>query len=341
MLWQVWNCLKFRRDRIGNYFDCCTFLMNSGFMRVTIIYLSDMNNKKYYAAAVLAFVVWGFLPLMLKSLGGYGAGEILYFRIFFSVAILLFIVSAVRSSQLKKDFLTFKASPSNDQVKVLLLWLAGGLLLTVNWLTFIYAINAVNIRTASFSYLICPVLTAVLGYVVLKEQISATQWSAVALCAVSCILMGMNSVTELGYSFTIATTYGLYLVLQRLYKEYDRMTVLTVQILFSFVLLNVFYSFLIGSIPGEIKFYIVTAAIAAVFTVFPLFLNLFALIRINSATVGILMYINPIINFAIAFIVFNEQVTQLQLVGYSIIAVSLVIFNYPNFRKLQAAVRAQ
>jgi chloramphenicol-sensitive protein RarD len=299
-----------------------------------------MNNKKYYAAAILAFCVWGFLPLLLKSLGGYGAGEILYFRIFFSSAILVFIGAGIRSSQLKKDLSVFKASPSRDQIRVLLLWLAGGLLLTVNWLVFIYAINEVNIRTASFSYLICPVLTAVLGFVVLKEQISATQWTAVGLCALSCVLMGMNSITELGYSFTIAATYGLYLVLQRLYKEYDRMTVLTVQILFSFLLLNIFYSFLIGSIPGEMRFYLITAAIGAVFTVLPLFLNLFALIRINSATVGILMYINPIINFAIAFIVFDERVTTLQFVGYSIIAASLVLFNYPNFRKLQAAVRA-
>ena len=310
-------------------------------MPVTNTYLSGMNNKKHYAAAILAFTVWGFFPLVLKSLGGYGAGEILYFRIFFSSIILVFIVTAVRSGKLKQDLRTFRNSESSDQWKALVIWIAGGTLLTINWLTFIYTVNEVNIRTASFSYLICPVLTAVLGFLVLREQISATQWAAIALCALSCILMGMNSVSELGYSFTTAITYGLYLVLQRLYKEYDRMTVLSVQILFSFLLLNVFYSFLIGSVPTEPRFYYVIAAIAAVFTVLPLFLNLFAMVKINSATVGILMYINPIFNFAIAIIVFNEQVTPLQMIGYSIIAISLVIFNYPNFRKLQAAVRTQ
>lgn len=294
-----------------------------------------MNNRKYYASAVLAFSVWGFFPLVLKSLTGYGAGEILYFRIFFSSIVLVFIVSLLRSSKVKQDLVTFKASSSNDRLKVILLWLAGGLLLTINWLTFIYTVNEVNIRTASFSYLICPVLTAALGYVVLKESMTLTQWIAVLLCAVSCVLMGLSSVSELGYSFTTAITYALYLVLQRLYKNYDRMTVLSVQILFSFLLLNLFSGYLITDVPTDPKFYVITAIIAACFTVLPLFLNLYALMRISSATVGILMYINPILNFTIAFLVFNEQVTPLQLTGYSIIAVALVIFNFQNFRKLQ------
>lgn len=295
-----------------------------------------MNNKKYYAAAVAAFSVWGFFPWVLKSLHDYGAGEILYFRIFFSSILLVFIVSLVRRSKLKKDLALFQSYASIDKLKVILLWLAGGLLLTVNWLTFIYTVNQVNIRTASFSYLICPVLTAALGYVVLREKMTPTQWTAVGLCALSCVLMGMNSVTELGYSFTTAITYGLYLVLQRLYKDFDRMTVLTVQILFSFFLLNVSYGYLVDAVPTETSFFLVIATVAAVFTVLPLFLNLYALKGMSSATVGILMYINPILNFTIAFLVFNERVTPLQITGYSIIAFALVIFNFQNFRKLQA-----
>jgi chloramphenicol-sensitive protein RarD len=77
--------------------------------------------------------------------------------------------------------------------------------------------------------------------------------------------------------------------------------------------------------------------IAVFFTVIPLFLNLFALNKINSATIGILMYINPLINFTLAFIVFGEEMNGLQLIGYAIIAVALVLFNYSNFAKLRMA----
>lgn len=294
-----------------------------------------MNNRKYYTAAVSAFMIWGFLPWMLKSLVGHHAGEILYFRIFFSSIFLVLIVTLFRNGKLRKDITTFRSYPSSEKTKVLLLWLAGGLLLTINWLVFIYVINEVNIRTGSFSYLICPVLTAVLGYVVLKESMTPLQWTAVILCAISCVLMGLNSVTELGYSVVIGSTYAMYLILQRLYKEFDRMTVLSVQILFSFFLLNTSYGYLIDSLPTDTNFFVITAIIGGVFTVFPLFLNLYALTGMSSATVGILMYINPIVNFTIAFIVFEEQVTPLQVIGYLIIGAALMLFNLQNFRKLQ------
>lgn len=295
-----------------------------------------MNSKKHYGAAVSAFLIWGFLPWLLKTLAGHQAEEILYFRIFFSSLVLVLIVGVIRNSKLRSDISTFRSYPSAEKLKVVVLWLSGGLLLTINWLVFIYCVNNVNIRTASFSYLICPVLTAVLGYVVLKEKMSTTQWTAVLLCAISCVLMGLNSVSELGYSFVIGSTYALYLILQRLYKEFDRITVLSVQILFSFLLLNIFYGDLLSSLPTDTNFYVITAIIGAAFTVLPLFLNLFALTGVSSATVGILMYINPIVNFTIAFLVFDERVSALQVVGYSIIALALVLFNSQNFHKLQA-----
>ncbi len=290
--------------------------------------MSTAPTNRYYASAIAAFVVWGFLPMVLRSLSGASSGAILYFRILFSSAILITIVSVFRRSKWKRDRQQFLAASPTDRRNALLLWLGGGALLTVNWLTFIYTVNHVNIRTASFSYFICPVLTAVLGYLVLKERMTLIQWVAVGLCAISCVMMGLSSVSELGYSFTTAFTYGLYLVLQRLYKEYDRMTVLSVQILFSCLLLNVAYPWLIDELPSDARFYWVTAAVAAFFTVLPLFLNLFALIRINSATVGILMYINPIINFAIAFLVFDERSSTLQVAAYVIIAIGLIIFNW-------------
>ena len=77
------------------------------------------------------------------------------------------------------------------------------------------------------------------------------------------------------------------------------------------------------------------------FTVLPLFLNLFALNRISAATVGILMYINPLLNFSIAFIMFKETINPLQLFGYLIIAVALVIFNFSNLKKVQLAMKVR
>jgi chloramphenicol-sensitive protein RarD len=78
--------------------------------------------------------------------------------------------------------------------------------------------------------------------------------------------------------------------------------------------------------------------IAMVFTVLPLFLNLFALNKINSTTIGILLYINPLLNFMLAFFIFDERADFLQIIGYGLIGIGLVVFNVPHFKRIQAAM---
>jgi chloramphenicol-sensitive protein RarD len=297
-----------------------------------------MDKQKHYAAGILAFVIWGFFSIPLRALKAYSPGEILYFRILFSLIILLIIIAGFKRKDLIKDIQYFKSFQAREKKRIVLLTLAGGALLTVNWLTFIHIVNHINIKTASFSYLICPVITAVLGFVLIKENLTRVQWLAVLLCAISCVLMGMSSALELGYSFLTAFTYALYLISQRKNQGFDRMIMLGIQVLFSFLILTALTGLLITNVPTGEYFYSIIFLIAALFTVFPLFLNLFALNKINSATIGILMYLNPLFNFSVAFIIFNERPSGLQFIGYGIIIVALILFNYHNFRKLQRVV---
>lgn len=296
-----------------------------------------MEKRNYYAAAVAAFVIWGFFSIPLRALASYSSGEILYFRILFSLGVLLLMLP-FRTGAMKSDWRTLMLLAAAERRNVILLTLAGGALLTVNWLTFIYIVNNINIRTASFSYLICPVITAVLGYVLIHENLSRVQWIAVGLCGLSCVLMGLNSRLELGFSILTAFTYALYLITQRKNQGFDRITVLTIQVMFSMMILSVLYPYLVDAVPVASEFYLIILLISVVFTVLPLFLNLFALNHINSATIGILMYLNPLFNFSVAFVVFDETITGLQLTGYGIILAALVLFNYQNFKKLQASV---
>jgi chloramphenicol-sensitive protein RarD len=177
-------------------------------------------------------------------------------------------------------------------------------------------------------------MTAVLGSMLLKEKMDSLQWSAIVLCAISCVLMGINNISELGYSLLIAFSYALYLITQRKNQGFNRMIMLAMQVLFSFIILNVFFKQLVGEIQIDIRFYLITLAIALFFTVLPLFLNLYALNRINAATIGILMYINPLVNFTLAFLIFKEGASPIQVIGYSIIAIALVLFNYPILKRI-------
>ena len=295
-----------------------------------------MDAKKHYASAVLAFLVWGFFPLVLRTLSTHAAGEILYFRILFSLLTLVIILFGFMRKKTQENFELLKSMTPPARRTVILLTLSGGALLTINWLVFIYVVNEVNIKTASFSYLICPVMTAVLGYILLKEKMVFIQWLAILLCAISCVLMGINNVSELGYSLLIALSYALYLISQRKNQGFNRMIVLGIQVLFAFIIMNVFFGQLVGSVVVDTRLYVVTLCIALFFTVLPLFLNLYALNKINAATIGVLMYINPLINFLVAFLVFQENASTIQVIGYAIIAVALVLFNYPILKRLNS-----
>lgn len=296
-----------------------------------------MENRKHFAAGIGAFLIWGFFAFPLRALSDYTSGQILYFRILCSVLVLGIIIAGFKRKQLVEEVALLKTFTREKRNTLILLTLAGGVLLTVNWLTFIHIVNNINIKTASFSYLVCPVLTAVLGSVLLKEKLSNQQWLAVFLCALSCILIGMGSALELGFSMLTALTYALYLITQRRNQGFDRIIVLGVQILFALLILSTLVPILISEIPTAPQFYVLISIVAVVFTVFPLFLNLYALNRVNAATIGIVMYLNPILNFTIAILFFNERLEGIQVLGYAIIFIALIVFNFASIkRRVQA-----
>ena len=170
-------------------------------------------------------------------------------------------------------------------------------MLIVNWFVFIYAINHVSLKSASFAYLICPIVTTILAYLILKEKLSKWQWFAVSLSLISCFILSFGSTIELVYSLIIALSFAFYLITQRKNNQFDRFVVLTIQLLMASIVILPFFPFYSGSVPTAPLFYILLTLIVVVFTIIPLFLNLYALKGMNSSAVGILMYVNPLINF--------------------------------------------
>ncbi|MES2748075.1 MAG: EamA family transporter, partial [Bacteroidota bacterium] len=286
-----------------------------------------MQINKYYASALTSFIIWGFFSLALKPLHNYPSLDILFYRVFFSTVILLGINFLFRKTIVQKDIQVFRVM-SNKQKRVFLsLTVLGGFLLIVNWLLFIYAMNHVSLKSASFAYLICPIVTTILAYVLLKEKLSKWQWFSVALCVISCGILSYGNLIELTYSLTIAVSFALYLISQRKNNVFDKFLVLTVQMVIASVVMLPFFPFYSGETPTESLFYILLMVIVVLFNIVPLYLNLFALKGMNSSAVGILMYTNPMINFLLALFYFHEEINQNQIISYSLILLSVVIFN--------------
>lgn len=286
-----------------------------------------MKSNKYFLAAFSAFFIWGFFTLALKQLQDYSSIDILFYRIFTCVFLMAIINLIFRRKTLIKNRIIFKDLILKSKKKVIQLTLIGGLLLIANWFIFIYVVNKVSVQSASLAYLICPILTTVFAFFILNERPSKWQWFAISLSGISCIIIGFDHLREVAFSIVVAATYALYLISQRKNNELDKFLSLTIQLVFVTIVLIPFYPKFSSEIPTTSHFYFYIVLIAVFFTIIPLFLNLYALKGISSATVGILIYINPIMNFMIAFFIFGEPITTFQFLAYFLILISIIIFN--------------
>ncbi|GAQ49037.1 permease [Flavobacterium psychrophilum] len=251
----------------------------------------------------------------------------MFYRVFYATGLSIIINLLFRKEKLKNDWKSYLTLEKKEKIKTLLLTVLGGFLLTFNWFMFIYAINHVSLKSASFAYLICPIVTTILAYFILKEKLSKWQWFSVFLCIISCAMLSYGDLKGLIYSLVIAISFALYLISQRENNKFDRFVVLTVQLLIASMVLLPFFPVYRGEIPTEPIFYILMTIIVVLFTIIPLFLNLFALRGITSSAVGILMYSNPMINLLLAIFYFKEEINSVQIGSYLLILFSIIIFN--------------
>jgi chloramphenicol-sensitive protein RarD len=298
-----------------------------------------MKFSKYDFAAFISFLIWGFFSLALKPLRSYPSLDILFYRVFVCAVIMLVISLILRVKVLKENITIFKNLSSRERRRVTGLTFLGGFLLTANWFFFIYVMNHISVKAASFAYLVCPIMTTVIAFFVLNEKLSKWQWVAVMLSVVSCLLLSFNNIADVAYSMIVALSYAVYLVSQRKNAGLDKFLLLTVQIVFSALILLPFYPSFSETLPTEGSFYLFIVLIAVLFTIVPLYLNLFALQGVNSSTMGIMLYINPLMNFSIALFYFHEPVNGFQMVAYSLILLSIIVFNERHiFGRNRAAV---
>lgn len=287
-----------------------------------------MQNFKYYISAFIAFMLWGFFSLALKPIAYVPSFDILFYRITFSAIIIISFTLFFRRKIFLNDLNLFKNLPKKEKQKGIYLTLIGGVLLGINWFLFIYVVNQINVQSASFAYLVCPIITTFLATIILKERLRKSQWIAILISFIGCLFCFISNPNNLFFALIVAFTYAFYLISQRSNIYFDKLNVLTVQIILIFIL-SLPYYFVNGfSIPANPSFYMYILAIATLFTLVPLYMNLYALKGAAASNVGVMLYINPLIAFALAIFYYKEHINTLQFVSYFLILLSVFIFNY-------------
>lgn len=282
---------------------------------------------KYYLTGLGAFVVWGFSSLAVKPLAAYASLDILFYRVVLAFAVLVMIGLFFRRNATAESYRHFLSLGREKRIRAVWLTFVGGLFLTSNWFFFIFLVNHISVKAASFSYLVCPIVTMVLASIFLDEKLANRQWAAVGLSVLGCWLLSLGHWEDVLYSLIVAFSYGAYLVSQRANRGFDSLVILTFHVLVALVFLGCLAFFTTFSVPAEPFFYQYMLVLVVALTVFPLALNLYALKGISSSNLGMLLYANPIINFMLAIWYFKEPVSGMQLVSYGLIIVSIVVFN--------------
>ncbi|RZK99013.1 MAG: permease, partial [Pedobacter sp.] len=250
------------------------------------------NSKvKYFLSAILSVSIWGFFSIPLRSLKAFDPQEILYYRTFISLAVIWLVILVFRKAKLRADLKYYSGLTKEKKRTFITQNILSSILLTLNWLTFIYAVNNVSLTSAAFAYMVCPLITAFGGFILLKEKLSKIQLFSLAVALLSIGLLATGSIIEVTWSVVIATLYAFYLIIQRKMQHVDKLNALALQFIMSVMLMLPFYLMNHKPVPEGMFFWGNITLIAILFTIFPLFLSLYALVGIPSSTLGIIIYL--------------------------------------------------
>jgi chloramphenicol-sensitive protein RarD len=287
---------------------------------------NKINNKTIGVIyALLAFALWGVLPLYWKLLKEVSAEEILANRILWSFVFVGVLMSLFK--QWDKFILILK---SKKNLKLIFLC---SIMITINWFTYIWAVNNDHIVDTSLGYYINPLFAVFLGVTVLKEKINKIQAVSLLLAAVGVILITIQHGKIPWIALTLAISFGLYGLFKKMLTV-DSMTGLTLEttILMPVALVYVLFKQFTGAGALGTGSILTTVMLigAGIVTATPLLCFAKAAKRVELSTIGFLQYISPTIGLVLGILVFKENFTSNHLVSFGFIWLALITYSFSN-----------
>lgn len=272
--------------------------------------------------ALCAYFLWGFLPLYFLTLSPAGPWEIVAWRIVFSLLFCIVLIVVLRSWRRLRDII---------RQRRLLLWTAvAGLLIYVNWQVFLIGTLTGHVLETSLGYFINPIVTVLLGVLVLRERLRLTQWIAIGVAALAVLVIVLGYGTFPWISLSLAASFGLYgLVKKQIGPAVDAVSGLTLE---SFWLLPIAIVQLIvvGATTGITlgaagPWHAVLLSLAGVFTATPLLFFAAAARRAPLVLIGLLQFVAPIMQFVIGLWLLGEPMPPERWVGFGLVWLALTV----------------
>jgi chloramphenicol-sensitive protein RarD len=277
-----------------------------------------MKRGIWYALAAYAF--WGLFPIYWKILGGIPALQLLGHRISWSFIILL------AGLLITRQWNNFRKSITR---RVLLTYSIAAVLIAVNWLTYVWAVGKGFIIETSLGYFINPLISVLLGVLLLRERLRPLQWVPIGMAALGVLYLTFAYGALPWIALTLAFSFGFYGLVKKS-ATLQSLPGLTLEtgLLFVPAVGFLLYSQFIGTgaflHSGPLLNMMMLGA--GLITIIPLLLFASAAQRIPLTMIGVLQYINPSIQFLLGTLIYKEPFDHHRLIGFGIVWVALILF---------------
>lgn len=282
---------------------------------------AEQDARRGFWAAFSAFAIWGMLPIYIAQLAPTEAVEIMAHRVLWA---LLFVFSYLA---LKGQVGTVWTTLRNAKARIRLA--ASAVLITINWLVYVWAASNGHVIEASLGYFINPLVSVLLGVFVLKEKLNRWQWLAVALAALGVLWLTVQVGRPPWIAIALALSFGIYGLIRK-QVAVESVTGLGVEVLLiaPFMLVYLLWKLSTGTMTfGHHSLYVDGFLIlGGAITAIPLVLFSYGVRRVPLSTVGILQYVGPTLQLLFGVFVFHEPFTQIQLVGFALIWAALFVY---------------
>lgn len=285
------------------------------------LHAASREQRAGFAAAVTAFAIWGVLPLYLRPLAELQALEIMAHRIVWS-CVLVFAWLGLRG-----EAGAVRTALANPGTRYRLM--ATAVLISINWLLYVWSIANGHVIDASLGYFINPLLNVLLGVLVLGERLNVAQKAAVALAAAGVLYLAIVAGRPPWIALTLAASFGAYGLIRKVVKV-DAVPGLATETL---LLAPFALGFLVWlEAQGTAAFGHATPHINALLlgsglvTALPLALFAFGARRIPLSTIGLVQYIGPTLQFMLGVVVFKEAFTVERGIGFVFIWAALAVY---------------
>jgi chloramphenicol-sensitive protein RarD len=276
--------------------------------------------KKGILLAIGAYGLWGIFPIYWKQLQQVPATEIIGHRIVWS---LVFVFGMV---VFKKRFRVMLQTIRNP--RMVLIYGIAAAVLTVNWTTYVWGINAGYIVESSLGYFINPLVSVLLGVIFFRERLRVLQWAAIALAAVGVGYLTVRYGSLPWIALVLAFSFGTYGLIKKS-APLEALEGLSVELCLLFIPAMLYLLFLeskgVGTF-GHADLSSLLLALGGIVTAAPLLMFAGAARRIPLSMVGILQYIGPTLQFSIGVWVYGEEFSRTRFTGFCFIWAALLIY---------------